>query len=75
MVDAAKVLAATLTPPPKNLGVTHSSSRLLAPHVGLDYGQVAKVWRDYGIRPWKAETFKCCALGSVETLLPGFGLC
>lgn len=58
VVDAAKVLAATLTPPPKSLGVTHWSSRLLAPRVGLDHGQVAKVWRDYGIRPWKVETFK-----------------
>src|SRR3954467_1891577 len=29
-VDRAKILAATLTPPPTGLGVTHWSSRLLA---------------------------------------------
>jgi len=29
-VDRAKILAATLAPPPKKLGVTHWSSRLLA---------------------------------------------
>src|SRR3954469_25695366 len=31
-VDRAKILAATLTPPPQRLGITHWSSRLLAAH-------------------------------------------
>ncbi|MBK8447394.1 MAG: IS630 family transposase [Micropruina sp.] len=57
-VDRAAILTATLTPPPASLGVTHWSSRLLAPRVGVDHSTVAQVWKQYGIRPWKAETFK-----------------
>src|SRR5688572_18385582 len=57
-IDEAKIIAATLTPPPKSLGVTHWSSRLLAPRLGMDHSTVAGVWKKYGVRPWKAETFK-----------------
>ena len=57
-VDRAAILAATLVPPPKALGVTHWASRLLAPRVGVDHATVAAVWKEYGVRPWKAETFK-----------------
>ncbi len=57
-VDRAAVIAATLTPPPKGLGVTHWSSRLLAPRLGVDHATVAAVWKEYGVKPWKAETFK-----------------
>ena len=57
-VDRAAIVAATLTPPPKGLGVTHWSSRLLAPRLGVDHATVAAVWKEYGVRPWKAETFK-----------------
>lgn len=57
-VDRAAVIAATLTPPPKSLGVTHWSSRLLAPRLGIDHATVAAIWKDYGVKPWKAETFK-----------------
>ena len=57
-VDRAAIIAATLTPPPKSLGVTHWSSRLLAPRLGVDHATVAAVWKEYGIRPWKAESFK-----------------
>ncbi len=57
-VDRAKIIAATLTPPPKSLGVTHWSSRLLAPRLGVDHATVAAVWKEYGVKPWKAETFK-----------------
>ena len=57
-VDRAKIITATLTPPPKSLGVTHWSSRLLAPRVGVDHATVAGVWNDYGVKPWRAETFK-----------------
>ena len=57
-VDRAAILTATLTPPPASLGVTHWSSRLLAPRLGVDHSTVAQVWKQYGIRPWKAETFK-----------------
>jgi transposase len=57
-VDRAAILTATLTPPPKSLGVTHWSSRLLAPRLGVDHATVAAVWKEYGVKPWKAETFK-----------------
>ena len=57
-IDEAKIIAATLTPPPKSLGVTHWSSRLLAPRLGVDHSTVAGVWKKYGVKPWKAETFK-----------------
>jgi transposase len=57
-VDRAKIISATLTPPPKSIGVTHWSSRLLAPRLGVDHATVAAVWAEYGVKPWKAETFK-----------------
>src|SRR6478752_9453060 len=56
-VDEAKVIAATLTPPPASLGVTHWSSRLLAPRLGIDHTTVAGMWKKYGVKPWKEETF------------------
>jgi hypothetical protein len=57
-VDPRAVVAATLTPPPKKLGVTHWSSRLLAVRLGIGNATVARAWRDYGVQPWRAETFK-----------------
>ena len=57
-VDRATVIAATLTPPPKSLGVTHWSSRLLASRLGIKHSTVAGIWKDYGVRPWRSETFK-----------------
>src|SRR5690349_2702753 len=56
-VDHRAVVAATLTPPPKKLGVTHWSSRLLAVRLGIGNATVARAWRDYGVQPWRAETF------------------
>ena len=58
LLDHAKIVAATLRPPPKKLGVTHWSSRLLASKLGIGNSTVAKAWRAYGIRPWRLETFK-----------------
>jgi transposase len=57
-VDQSKIITETLTPPPRSLGVTHWSSRLLAARVGVDHSTVADAWREYGVKPWKAETFK-----------------
>ena len=57
-VDPRRIVEATLTPPPKSLGVTHWSSRLLAPRLGVDHATVAAIWKDYGVKPWKADTFK-----------------
>lgn len=57
-IDHAKIVAETLRPPPKKLGVTHWSTRLLAAQLGIDNTTVARAWRDYGVQPWRAETFK-----------------
>jgi transposase len=57
-VDQRKIITATLTPPPKSLGVTHWSSRLLAQRLGVSHVTVAEAWKQFGVKPWKAETFK-----------------
>ena len=57
-LDHGEIVSATLMPPPPKLGVTHWSSRLLADHLGISFSAVAKAWREYGIQPWRAETFK-----------------
>jgi len=57
-VDDRKIVQATLRPPPKKLGVTHWSSRLLAPRLGVDHATVARAWKAYGVQPWRVETFK-----------------
>jgi transposase len=57
-IDRAAVLAATLTPPPKKLGITHWSTRMLARHLKISDHSVAVIWRDYGIQPWRAESFR-----------------
>ena len=51
-------MAETLKPPPKKLGVTHWSSRLLAQRLGISNTSVARAWRSYGVKPWKAESFR-----------------
>ncbi|MGH3589001.1 MAG: IS630 family transposase [Pseudonocardia sp.] len=57
-VDDAAIIAATLEPPPKKLGVTHWSSRLLGKQLGIGDATVARAWRKYGVKPWRRETFK-----------------
>ena len=57
-IDHREIVAATLRPPPKKLGVTHWSSRLLAAKLGIGNATVARAWRDYGVQPWRSETFK-----------------
>lgn len=52
------IVAATLAPPPAKFGVTHWSSRLLAKHLKISFSAVAKAWREYGVQPWRSETFK-----------------
>jgi len=56
--DDVAIVLATLEPPPKRLGVTHWSSRLLATELGVSNVKVAKVWREWGLQPWRAESFK-----------------
>ena len=58
VVDRAKVIAATLLPPPKKYGVTHWSTRLLARHLKIADATVAAAWREAGIQPWRAESFR-----------------
>ncbi len=57
-LDHRAIVAETLKPPPKKLGVTHWSSRLLGDRVGIANSTVARAWRDYGVQPWRIETFK-----------------
>jgi transposase len=57
-VDRAEILAATLSPPPTRLGITHWSSRLLADHLKVDASTVLRTWRHHRVQPWRAETFK-----------------
>jgi len=58
VIDEVAVVLATLEPPPDRLGVTHWSSRLLAGELGISHVWVGKIWRRWGLQPWRAETFK-----------------
>ena len=40
----SQVVAATLKPPPKKLGVTQWSSRLLARQEGVSHSTIARIW-------------------------------
>jgi transposase len=57
-IDEVAVVLATLDPPPDKLGVTHWSSRLLGEQLGISNVWVAKIWRKWGLQPWRRETFK-----------------
>ena len=57
-IDDVAIVLATLEPPPERLGVTHWSSRLLAAELGISNVKVADVWREWGLQPWRAESFK-----------------
>jgi len=57
-IDHDRIVVATLTPPPRRLGVTHWSSRLLAAKLKIDHATVARAWKHYGIQPWRSQTFK-----------------
>jgi transposase len=54
----AEILSVTLNPPPPRLGITHWSTRLLARELGVSRDTIARIWREYGVQPWRAETFK-----------------
>lgn len=56
--DEVAVVLATLEAPPEHLGVTHWSSRLLGAELGLSNVTIAKVWKKWGLQPWRTETFK-----------------
>jgi transposase len=56
--DHRQIVAATLRPPPRRYGVTHWSSRLLGKHLKIGDATVARAWREYGVAPWRAESFR-----------------
>jgi hypothetical protein len=56
-------LTATLSRPPAELGITHWSSRLLAQWlcrrgIRVSHDSISRLWRRFGIQPWRCETFK-----------------
>src|SRR6266542_1116102 len=57
-IDDAAIVAATLEPPPKRLGITHWSTRLLGAELRIGHATIARAWRRYGVQPWRRETFK-----------------
>jgi len=57
-IDHRQIVAATLRPPPRKYAVTHWSSRLLARHLKIGDATVARAWREYGVQPWRAESFR-----------------
>ena len=57
-VDDSAIIAATLEPPPEQLGVTHWSSRLLAKHLGVSDYTVSMTWKKWGLQPWRVQRFK-----------------
>jgi transposase len=57
-IDHRAIVAATLRPPPSKYGVTHWSSRLLGRHLKIGDATVARAWREYGVQPWRAESFR-----------------
>jgi transposase len=57
-LDHAAIVKNTLMPPPKKLGVTHWSSRLLAAQLGISASAVSTAWRDYGVKPWRSRSFR-----------------
>ena len=57
-VDRDVILSTTLLAPPKRLGVTHWSSRLLAEELKVAQNTVLRTWRYYRVQPWRSGTFK-----------------
>ena len=60
-IDEIDVVVATLADdgqPPAHLGVTHWSARLLGAELGISFASVARIWRKWGLQPWRVETFK-----------------
>ena len=65
VTDAVRdeILTATLNRPPAELGVTHWSSRRLADWLGrqgirVSHDSISRLWRRFGIQPWRSQTFK-----------------
>lgn len=52
------IVAETLKPPAKKLGVTNWSTRLLADRLKISHKSVARTWSAYGVKPWRAQSFR-----------------
>ncbi len=52
------IVARTLAGPSKKLGVTHWSTRLLADQVGVSNFTIAMIWREFGLKPHRVQSFK-----------------
>jgi transposase len=57
-VDEVKIVVTTLEPPPRRLGVTHWSSRLLARELDVSTASIIEVWHKWDLQPWRRESFK-----------------
>ncbi len=57
-LDEVKIVVTTLEPPPRRLGVTHWSSRLLARELDVSTASIIEVWRKWDLQPWRRESFK-----------------
>jgi transposase len=55
-VEKAVTLTLTLESKPRD--ATHWSTRSLAKRVGLSRSSVARIWRAFGLRPHRSESFK-----------------
>jgi transposase len=54
--EVERVVVSTLESKPRN--ATHWSSRSMATATGLSQTTVSRIWRTFGLQPWRAETFK-----------------
>ena len=54
---AERIVEVTCTTRPPD-GATHWSTRALAEQVGVSRETVRRVWRAYGLSPWRIDTFK-----------------
>lgn len=57
-LDHAAIVKKTLVSPPKKPRVMHWSSRLLAGQLGISATAVQTARRHYGVRPWRAKSFR-----------------
>lgn len=57
-IDASTIIAHTLTPPAKSLGITHWSTRALGAKLKVANSTIARAWREYGIQPWRTGSFR-----------------
>ena len=51
-----QVIATTLETTPRD--ATHWSNRILAKQVALSHSTVGRIWRGFGLQPYRSETFK-----------------